>query len=422
MTTVIQERPTKQTPNTLNATELLESANAYMQERGLTVDMIDPKTVVVALHGPKEIDAIHDHTRNARVKRYSEEPTTPEEDSLLDDTTSLAERRWRLSRGRRVRRYMGAVAASAALTAGSMLGLFETDADLQENRTNVPASIEDVTSHDRSFLPGSLGANTPFVRNLRELIPGIPERSPFETTRVVTQERRVQERQVQRNNTYTTANSESNPVATDLSLTGEEYQLAHDAAEELVSNLGNPNRFTVTSFGAFGRASDEFNGTLGKLDPEQRTLYLARAMIAARALSDVLHEHGFTVLVDPRIDGEEVVLTQDQIDSLRGQELDQELARGRVSELQLEGTKEVVRNVPRTRYVRTEQTEEYGGDLNPEVMAAVLMGGFMALSKLTRTREPKKAANRAARRQLQQAERRKARSDRRADKREKIAA
>ncbi|HMS23287.1 MAG TPA: hypothetical protein PKB09_00585 [Candidatus Saccharibacteria bacterium] len=422
MTALAQERISKQAPNTLNATELLESANAYMQERGLTVDMIDPRTVVVALHGPKEIDAIHDHTRNARIKRYSEEPTTPEEDSLLDDTTSLTERRLTLSRGRRIRRYVGAVAASAALTAGSMWGLFETDADLQETRTNVPASIEDVTSHDRSFLPGSLGANTPFVRNLRELIPGIPERSPFETTRVVTQERRVQERQVQRNNTYTTADSESNPVATDLSLTGEEYQLAHDAAEELVSNLGNPNRFTVTSFGAFGRASDEFNGTLGKLDPEQRTLYLARAMIAARALSDVLREHGFTVLVDPRIDGEEVVLTQDQIDSLRGQELDQELARGRVSELQLEGTKEVVRNVPRTRYVRTKQTEEYGGDLNPEVMAAVLMGGFMALSKLTRTREPKKAANRAARRQLHQAERRKARGDRRADKREKVTA
>lgn len=421
--------PKTHTPETAPQTSLalLDAGEAYMRSKGLSEADIDPATVALAIHKPGEVKAAEDTSTAgsvaAHVSRMHGFPVSRGLGSDNEAFRLLDSKRHELSRGSRVRKGLAVLAMSAVVAIPFVHAVGDVDASFQTNRTGDPATFDDVTYHDESFLPGDLGAtNVPFLERLRTIIPGIPDRNPVALTSVETEQRETEERQVRREGTYDTADT-INPASPDLSLSGTEYQLAREEAEDLVDSLGKPRRFTVTGFGAVGRVSDEYNGQLGVRNNEQNPLSLARAEVASRALEDELNEQGFEVTTGPINIGREVVLSPDQITRLeREGRLDEKLARSRGARLWVAGDKRVVTRVPHTEIVETERTKlsdqfPMEGAAALPLAVGALYGGLVAPN----VAKGRRGANRVARRQLRQAERRKARSDRRADKREKVA-
>lgn len=419
------------TPETVPQTSLalLDAGEAYMRDKDLLGSDIDPATVALAIHTPKEVKAAEDTSTAgaiaAHVSRMHGFPVSSR--GLGSDNEAfrlLDSKRHELSRGSRVRKGLAVLAMSAVVAIPFVRGIGSVDASFQTNRTGEPASFVDVTYHDESVLPGDLGATgVPFLERLRTIIPGIPDRNPVALTSVESERRVTQERQVRREGTYDTRNT-INPAAPDLSLTGEEYQLAREEAEDLVDSLGNPRRFTPSDFGAVGRVSDEFRGKYGERNHEQDPLGFARAEVASQALEDELVEQGFKVTTEPTNTMREVVLTPEQITRLQNEgRLDEKLAQSRGARLWVAGDKKVVARVPHTEIVETERTnllDQFpmeGAAAFPLAVGA-LYGGLVAPN----IAKGRRGANRVARRKLQQAERRTARNVRRADKRDRVAA
>lgn len=327
----------------------------------------------------------------------ADHPRAPSESSK----ELLLQRTYELSRRARIKRYFAGAVITLGL--GGVIGgaVAQADATSQESRTGEPTSALDVLEYDSSILPGDMGEGVPFVHTLRQLVPGVPDRTPYITTREVDRERTVNRREERVEGSYDTARA-INPASPDLSLTGEEYQLARDKAEELVANIEHPEQLRITSFGADGRVSDEFNGQVGEANPEQLQLAFDRGAIASLALADVLRENGFILPGEPIVTGHEIVLTPDQVQTLRGTELEQKLARDRGAELFIEGRRRVVEMVPHTRIERTERTDALGQMPLDLVMGFVGLAGAGATASLANTRL-ERPANRAARRELKRA-------------------
>lgn len=401
---------TKEQTTTPEPVDLIEAGRQYMLTAGLDTSHIEPATVALAIHKPRRMkESLAESNRNywktlhddIRSGKHDEKQLPPFDAS----ETKLVNKSWELSRRMRLRRWAGGLAIGLIAGTGMAMFISEADSKPQSEETSETNGLMDTVTWDSSILPGELGEDTPFVHTLRELIPGTPDRLPYEATRQVTTERTTQNRVVHLSDSYDTADT-INPASPDLSLTGEEYRLAREKAEDLVDSLGKPRRFTVTGFGADGRVSDEFGGKLGEINPEQLPLAEARGAVAAQALRDVLVEHGFEVPAEPVVTGHEVVLTPDEIEELQDdpQRLEARLARDRGAELQITGTRRTVRNEPRTHMVQTERTDTLSQVPN-EVFPALMSMVALPVAVAT-TGKNRRGAHRAAKRELRRAIRR----------------
>lgn len=399
-------KPPQEQPR--DSSTVIDNGVGFMVEHNLDSSTIDPTTVALAIHKPGQVNRAGAQTHLdtldlIRAQDYStvipgeDHPKAPSESSK----DLLLQRTYELSRRARIKRYFAGAVITLGL--GGVIGgvVAQADAAIQERNTGKPTTALDVVTYDESILPGDMGADVPFVSTLRRLVPGVPDRTPYIWTREVDQERTVTRQEERIESSYDTAQT-INPASPDLSLTGEEYQLAREKAEELVANIDHPEQLRITSFGADGRVSDEFNGQVGEANPEQLQLAFDRGAIASLALADVLRENGFILPGEPVVTGHEIVLTPDQVQSLRGTALEQKLARDRGAELFIEGRRRVVEMVPRTRIERAERTDALGQMPLDAVMGFVGLAGAGATAALSNTRL-ERPANRAARRELKRA-------------------
>lgn len=391
-------KPPQEQPR--DSSTVIDNGVSFMVEHDLDPNIIDPTTVALAIHKPGQVTRAlaqtHVDTLN-RIQNGGQADVAPSEGSKK----MLLRKTHELSRRARVRRYLAGAVIGMGLGGIFVGAVAQGDAGFREARTGEPTGLSDVLEYDSSILPGDLGEDVPFIHTLRQLVPGVPNRAPVEITREVDRERTVTRQEERIEGSYDTAQA-INPASPDLSLTGEEYQLARDRAEELVANIENPRQLTITSFGADGRVSDEFNGQVGEANPEQLQLAFDRGAIASLALADVLRENGFILPGEPIVTGHEIVLTPDQVQTLHGTALEQKLARDRGAELFIEGRRRVVENVPHTRVERIERNDAVG-QLPLDGFVGVLGAVGAGVAMVAANTNLQRPANRAARRELKRA-------------------
>lgn len=102
-----------------------------------------------------------------------------------------------------------------------------------------------------------------------------------------------------------------NPYSPDLQLTGQEAEIDRRISSELLAGIIAKGG-AIDTIRVEGIVSDDFRGEIGKPNPEQTSLAVARTDVAASALANVAKEKGIAI---PNIikSSTEAVLTQEQV-------------------------------------------------------------------------------------------------------------
>ena len=289
-----------------------------------------------------------------------------------------------------------------------------------------PLLENNVLVADASIMPGELGHDIPVIGNILAAVPGIPDFGSFETIHESTEEMVTRKEKVTFSSGYV-ATEALNPVAPDLTLTGEEYRQGRKAAKELFDSIQDPKKFEATSLIIEGRVSDEYKQKLGIGDPEQSQLGYDRAKVAAQAVRDEAAEREIELPVDILTTSSEAVLdgpVTQRINDIAGKQristeellqkynngeslpddivkvLDEYLAANRGATINLEGTveKTEVTNVIERRPV---ETKNFYDDLPGEGVfafgaAAPLVYGLAFSGSGKRARSTQRKARRLA--------------------------
>jgi|GEM_PF-2741758 len=110
----------------------------------------------------------------------------------------------------------------------------------------------------------------------------------------------------------TTEQLARNPLAADLKLTGLEGEIDHKVATELLEGIDGKD-LKITSVQVHGIASDDLNGKIGEIDPEQAPLAKARAEVAVAALKTAAKEQEIALPKDITVTSGESLISKTDV-------------------------------------------------------------------------------------------------------------
>lgn len=273
---------------------LMEDARQKIDQLGIG-DSVSPETWVVAYTNPHNLDSIESGVLQLHVlndfalgdPRNLIGPPVPIPEYATRITDERAGYINRATQGS-IRKAL-AVGALAGTTAGffATIGIGETKDAIREGSGIKPDHVtgeifEGNSLTAENFMTFSVGDKQVTIPDIRTLSYG--EIVQYETREVV--EGLV--------TSDTSSQLAKNPFADDLQLTGLEGAIDRVVATDMLEKIAGPE-LSVTFAEVHGIASDDFNGKLGVLDPEQAPLAKARAEVAAAALEMVAEEQGIAL-------------------------------------------------------------------------------------------------------------------------------
>ncbi len=318
-----------------NVASLYADATARIEAAGLSKRDLSPEVAILALNDAATVTSALDQDFRERMADWTKEMNAGRYGGTSDYVDSqpghvmarnLDNMRYDLSRSSR-RRTVVAGLALGSLVAGSFLYVVGRDKahfdktfyGSGERVTLVgdPILPDNNLVRDKSIMPGDTWHNAPIIGPIVRNIPGVPDFGGTVVERKVVEYIPGTEKLESVSEGYTADRSE-NPVAPDLSLTGVEYGQGREAAKRFIDVLESDKGFTEDSIVVEGEVSDEYNGLLGVVDPEQVELQRARGDIALQALRDEAAGRGYVLPGDIAVVPKESVLTHPEVAEIVG--------------------------------------------------------------------------------------------------------